>query len=128
MESLLVARLREHRAFLLGLASSPSSSIHARAMQIAADLAIAAAVVECDYDRAPGAAIGADLATARRLGVGHVMRTLCVAIEMGGVTASKLAEMLGYSVGDLHGDGLQRVANATYEAARFEDPRGPVTP
>lgn len=53
---------------------------------------------------------------ARLDGVCHALDCLVRAYDLGGVSASKLAEMLGYRVGDLHGAGLQAVANVTFEA------------
>lgn len=118
--SLLAARLREHRRRALD---------HAPATEhLVSDLALAAAIVDSDFERGPQAAHSANLVIARRLGAGHVLRTLCVALDMGGVTASKLAEMLGYPIADLHGEGLQAVANMVTTAAEEEAKAGPEDP
>lgn len=54
---------------------------------------------------------------ARLGGVCHALGCMVRAYELDGVTASKLAEMLGWRVGDLHGSGLQAAANMIFEAA-----------
>ena len=41
-----------------------------------------------------------------------VIAAISDAIAMGGVSSGKLAEMIGASVADLHGAGLQHVANS----------------
>jgi hypothetical protein len=116
MTSLLSARLRDHRRYLIGLAEAPimfnsDGSDAKRMRRMADDLAIAAAIAEtCNVD-------GAELVIARRLGIGHTLRSIAAAIESGGVSASRLAETLGCTIADLHGEGLQSVANATVEAA-----------
>lgn len=106
--SLLGERLRAHRRMVLNW---PEVLMRPEATHLASDLAIAAAVVDfhaMPVDRLEDAIIKT---TAR------VLEVIVEAAEMGGVSASKLAEMLGCKAGDLHGSGLQDVANLIYEAA-----------
>lgn len=50
----------------------------------------------------------------------HTLNVLCEALDMGGVSALKLAEMLNRPLAELRSAGLQRVANALYDACNGE--------
>lgn len=60
-------------------------------------------------------------ANTRLHAIQETLSAFCDAYEVRGVSASRLAEMLGCRVADLHGYGLQAVANAIYDAANVEE-------
>lgn len=47
----------------------------------------------------------------------RVLDACCKALDLGGVSASRLAELIGATVGELRRGGLQRVVNALFDAA-----------
>lgn len=50
----------------------------------------------------------------------YTINVICDALDLGGVSASKLAEMLGQPLSQLRPVGLQRVANAIFDACHGE--------
>lgn len=73
----------------------------------------------------PTAAIAQDQGErilAARLGGVRMCMLACVAsLRAGGYSAGRLAEAIGYKVADLHGSGLQALANALFDAGKAEE-------
>jgi hypothetical protein len=110
----------EARSFLVRTAQGGTvvSSAAMTPMQIAIARAAERMLVMPDGLRfvyVPGPLAGPDPAT-RLAGITDTLHALTEACETGGVSASRLAEMLECRIVDLHGHGLQGVANMTYEA------------
>lgn len=58
---------------------------------------------------------------ARRYGsAAHTLNIICEALDLGGVSASRLAEMLGQPMVEMRTAGIQRVANALFDACHAE--------